>query len=292
MQPVRRQCSIPLTTYRTSLGATGVVRRDGKTRSQWSPLPTYCRGEEGGVLPERDWSTAMKKRIVYLKPVKMGRAYYRNVYLKSEEWMNIRQKILAKAPDGLCEKCHCQKCTDVHHMDYTILALPSFETRTQLIALCRGCHDLIEKAKKFRLLPERHFRDQLMKITEEMVSTIQKEKRRNIMWSSDQCRLWDSCTFHGKRLICGVLKRQFPDHISLWIGITITANQLEKIRRITVKNSENKKSVKGLKNQLRKKDVKFWREFRERNGGKNRTRGFKLGVQAKFEKEKPCIPTE
>lgn len=58
MQPVRRQCSIPLTTYRTSLGATGVVRRDGKTRSQWSPLPTYCCGEEGGVLPERDWKTA------------------------------------------------------------------------------------------------------------------------------------------------------------------------------------------------------------------------------------------
>lgn len=216
----------------------------------------------------------------------MGRTYYRNVYLKSDEWMNIRQKILAKAPNGICEKCHCQKCTDVHHMDYTVLALPSFETRTQLIALCRECHKLIESAKNLKLLPDRHFRDQLMKITKEMVSDAQKQKRQKIQWSTDQCLLWDSCNFHGKRLICGVLKRLFPDHISFWIGITITSCQLEKIRRITVRNAVNKKSVVGLRKQLRKKDAKFWKSFRERNGSKNRRRGFKFGVKAKVENMK------
>lgn len=236
-------------------------------------------------MPERVLLTAMKKKkTIHLKPVKMGRTYYRNVYLKSDEWMAIRQKILAKAPDGLCEKCHSHKCTDVHHMDYTVLALPSFETRTQLIALCRQCHDLIEAAKKLKLLPERHFRDQLMKITEEMISSIKKEKRRKITWSSDQCRLWNCCTHHGKRLICGVLKRLYPNDISLWIGITITSNQLDKIHRITAKNPQSKKLVGGLKGQLRKKDAKFWKEFRERNGGNGRTKGFKFGVKAKIEK--------
>lgn len=226
----------------------------------------------------------MKKKCVHIQPVKLGRAYYRNVYLKSEEWGALRAKILAMAPNGLCEKCRCQKCTDVHHMDYTVLAIPSFETRNQLIALCRSCHDLIEKAKKFHLLPDRHFREQLMSITQELVASHQKAKSQKITWGDNQRELWDSCTIHGRRLICGLLKRAYPDNISAWNGIKITANQFDKIKRITVKNSLNKQCVKSLKKHLHRKSAKFWKEYRERSSSQKARRGFKFGVRVKYEK--------
>ncbi len=70
-------------------------------------------------------------------------SYYRDVYLKSEDWKNLRAAII-HFQDGLCECCG-GKAKDVHHINYRNLTdvLPM-----DLMAVCRDCHDAIHLALK------------------------------------------------------------------------------------------------------------------------------------------------
>jgi hypothetical protein len=66
---------------------------------------------------------------------------YRNKYLKSEHWQNLRLKALVKAK-GSCFICsHQSPNNDVHHIYY-----PKRLNRTalrSLVVLCRDCHDKV-----------------------------------------------------------------------------------------------------------------------------------------------------
>lgn len=72
--------------------------------------------------------------------------YYRFGYLKSEQWQTVRIEALAR------EKGKCQICgefsisSDAHHIEYPDNI---WETKSsQLIILCRICHDLIHGVLK------------------------------------------------------------------------------------------------------------------------------------------------
>lgn len=76
-------------------------------------------------------------------------AYYRKVYLQSEDWKSIRKLKLLKS------KCKCALCgkrsphNDIHHVLYKELY---FEDLRELRVLCRKCHDFVHKIMK--LYPE------------------------------------------------------------------------------------------------------------------------------------------
>lgn len=74
--------------------------------------------------------------------VKYTRKEYREEYLKSEEWNNLRNTILGTSPD--CQCCG-KKATDVHHMIYRNIVDIKI---TDLIPVCRECHDYIHQAIK------------------------------------------------------------------------------------------------------------------------------------------------
>lgn len=91
-------------------------------------------------------------------------SYYRNTYLKSQDWKTLR---LAKLNH---QKERCQICgftsshNDVHHVKYRRL----YDVECQdLRVLCRGCHDgvhaLLEKYPKLKSLP----RAQIWKIVKD-----------------------------------------------------------------------------------------------------------------------------
>ena len=68
--------------------------------------------------------------------------YYRNVYLQSEHWKNLRKEKLELTPR--CEKCKTTLSLDVHHKSYGNL----YDVLVKdLQTLCRKCHDL-EHSKK------------------------------------------------------------------------------------------------------------------------------------------------
>ncbi len=111
------------------------------------------------------WERRRKDRE--LKPVKYGNLY-RSDYLKSEEWGRIRSKFLRKY-DNKCQKKGCDgSChiLDVHHMNYDCLSRPGTETKLDLIVLCRKCHNLIERAKKIKMIPARHNKETIDWVTE------------------------------------------------------------------------------------------------------------------------------
>ena len=63
------------------------------------------------------------------------RKYYREVYLQSNHWKDLRGKKLKINP--VCENCGSKKKPDVHHLDYKNLY---DVTLKDLKTLCRKCH--------------------------------------------------------------------------------------------------------------------------------------------------------
>jgi hypothetical protein len=75
-----------------------------------------------------------------MEKVKYTRNEYREEYLKSDEWKNLRNLIMSTSPN-------CQCCggvsSDVHHMVYrNIVDI----TINDLIPVCRNCHEYIHQA--------------------------------------------------------------------------------------------------------------------------------------------------
>lgn len=69
-----------------------------------------------------------------------GKEWYRNTFLKSEEWKTFRSQVLVDA------KARCFICgnedssNDVHHVWY---GDPSFTGARQFVVLCRSCHRVV-----------------------------------------------------------------------------------------------------------------------------------------------------
>jgi len=69
---------------------------------------------------------------------------YRNGYLRSEHWQEVRKRKLKQAGYA-CEICHKKTKLDIHHLTYIRLGN---ERLDDLQALCRSCHVKEEKRKK------------------------------------------------------------------------------------------------------------------------------------------------
>ncbi len=80
-------------------------------------------------------------------------SYYRDVYLKSEEWKTLRLEVL-KTFHFACKLCKTKDgIIDVHHLDYRNL----WDVKKKdLVPLCRACHikvhALLVKFKKLKRL--------------------------------------------------------------------------------------------------------------------------------------------
>lgn len=64
-------------------------------------------------------------------------------YLCSEQWWAKRNAVMERA-GGLCEKCGYHAAEHVHHLTYI---RKYNEELTDLIALCKTCHESIHQAK-------------------------------------------------------------------------------------------------------------------------------------------------
>lgn len=73
-------------------------------------------------------------------------SFYRDTYLKSDDWRNLRSAAIAAfAPDGCCCMCRRACKPDVHHQKYRGL----FRTLPwDLRVVCRECHDAIHALLK------------------------------------------------------------------------------------------------------------------------------------------------
>ena len=82
------------------------------------------------VLAFRRWTFEMKR--------KRRRAYYRDVYLKSEAWKRKRYVVL-KRDNWTCVYCG-GRATEVHHKKYAKYNIGK-EPIEWLVSVCKSCHD-------------------------------------------------------------------------------------------------------------------------------------------------------
>ena len=70
------------------------------------------------------------------------RKYYREIYLKSEHWLNLRDSKLKQF--NFCCLCNSKHNLDVHHINYKNLYDVELK---DLLVLCRKCHSNVHKNK-------------------------------------------------------------------------------------------------------------------------------------------------
>lgn len=72
------------------------------------------------------------------------RNYYRNVYLKSENWQRKRALVL-KRDNYVCNYCK-GRATEVHHLRYAKWQIGK-EPIDWLVSVCRSCHEAQHRKK-------------------------------------------------------------------------------------------------------------------------------------------------
>lgn len=78
------------------------------------------------------------KQYLFEKKRKRRRDFYRNVYLKSDEWRRKRYVVL-KRDNWICSYCGAQ-ATQVHHLRYAKYNIGR-EPIDWLVSICEDCHE-------------------------------------------------------------------------------------------------------------------------------------------------------
>lgn len=199
----------------------------------------------------------LQRKLSKIGGFKMTRHEYRNEYLKSEEWKKLRDSFM-RNHDGNCEKCGSIG-SDVHHMEYKFLRTNS-EQKSRLIFLCRGCHNLVHSAIKCKILQFPHYKDQILKITEDAVKKQNsKSRKKHLVSMMLISEIVNNGSWHGIKMACGVLKITTNTFCSIPPNLKATMEQINHLEWIaktkpTAKISEYEKSTKPNKISKREKE--------------------------------------
>lgn len=82
----------------------------------------------------------ISKRVIFNRKRKRRRDYYRNEYLKSDEWQRKRHVVL-KRDNWLCVYCG-RRATQVHHKKYAKNNIGR-EPIEWLVSVCNHCHNAL-----------------------------------------------------------------------------------------------------------------------------------------------------
>ena len=82
------------------------------------------------------------KYLIYYYNRKRRREYYRNVYLKSDDWKRKRYVVL-KRDNWRCVYCGAP-ATQVHHKKYARKKIGK-EPIKWLVSVCNSCHESLHK---------------------------------------------------------------------------------------------------------------------------------------------------
>lgn len=172
-------------------------------------------------------------------------SFYREVYLKSEHWQNLRLQKLVEA-DCLCLRCGKQsQSNDVHHLCYKNL----YDVTTlDLVVLCRDCHDFVhEKLEQINLLTDKDPYEKAFSVWKLFLETwgphpndhkelreqIIQLRKRGIMRNSPKPK--KSPQRHGKKVIVFLDQKDFrlyderAHELGLYVGDWISVFLREKI---------------------------------------------------------------
>lgn len=180
-------------------------------------------------LRSREINSATNEKIMY--KVKYNRNEYREEYLRSEEWKNLRNLVLNVNCN--CQCCDLVKATDVHHLVYRNLV---DVTINDLLPVCRDCHNLIHQAIKDEYISQD---PKLFNQIKRRTLNIKKNKRYEIWhkWiiskhylTESQLKIIENLQPFVIKRISGLIKKNvWYDNIR---EVKFTGKQLLNIRRL------------------------------------------------------------
>ncbi len=179
--------------------------------------------------------------------VKYSRKEYRDEYLKSDHWKTLRGYIVKSGV--LCFKCKDSPATDAHHLNYKNIVDVKI---TDLVPLCRPCHELVEEAKRVRLIKRYHSAGKVLWVSQEEVDARKKKFSDMVPIPS---HMIDRILSHGpecQKVVCGIIKKNI-NHPSEWKNILVTGLQLFKIHGAVPKKWKKKYTISELKRSTAKK---------------------------------------
>ena len=68
-----------------------------------------------------------------------GWEWYREVYLKSQRWEDLKAHKIIRTPN--CERCGSDDRIQIHHKTYRNRGKDFFDELGDLETLCKSCHD-------------------------------------------------------------------------------------------------------------------------------------------------------
>jgi hypothetical protein len=178
----------------------------------------------------------------------LTRREYREEYLRSEEWKQLRSKVMT--PGVKCVKCG-KKATDPHHMRYRHI----FDVRPEdLVPLCRPCHELVERAKRVGMIASEHALEDVMKVSEKSLDRRAERKAARAVLNESLMEAVNQLCLNKQRFICGIMKLSYPNDFKEWVGIITTQGKVEhlywavkKYSRATRKRRNGGTLRKGVK---------------------------------------------
>lgn len=182
--------------------------------------------------------------------VKYTQKEYRQEYLKSDEWKQLRQTILGAKPN--CQCCKMNEASDVHHLVYKNIV--DIKVNTDLIPVCRTCHNFIHQAIRDGFIPKE---GNLLNIKQKTISILENKsydsflkwaKQRHFL-SEEEIKIIqdDRARSFAIRRISGLVKRKL-DYDTIQ-DVKFTGRQIIKIRKIleTTLWRQRQKSLKHPK---------------------------------------------
>lgn len=111
------------------------ARRNKRSDGVPSLIPSFLQGEKG-----EEGDMRLKDCFGLMHWTNDHRDWYRNIYLRSDHWTQLRAAKLARDP--ACQVCSATSSLDVHHVIYRNI----FDVRlTDLLTVCRRCHQGIHE---------------------------------------------------------------------------------------------------------------------------------------------------
>ena len=193
----------------------------------WPPFPA----ENAPITTKRNWFK-----------VYFNRREYREEFLTSPAWKDIRARVLAKQP--ACERC-TRFSRDVHHLIYRQSSVPNEDL--DLMALCRRCHNLAHVAIDLGLISQKGDPTQLRILTRDLsesaiahAESITDHRRllppEFLFAIQSYASVATNLTPHAYRRILGILKINEPRPVESWRRVTATESQLKLIQRTIATN--------------------------------------------------------
>ena len=228
----------------------------------------------GNPLAGSQWEGSLLRNHAPQERVKYTRAEYRKLYLRSPEWQDFRSTVMDTRPD--CERCG-KPATDLHHLIYRE---DIHQVRaSDVMPLCRACHDLAHKAINLRMLPDPgrltdakigRARRQVISLDGEYVEEFARYMRQKAILPPS---LWLALMFMpGKvqRLALGILK-----HHSLVSakGMKFTNSRILKVDRL-VSYCNTKHGLADVMGPPKRKAAQQPRRVRINYAGKAKPRNF------------------